>query len=98
MHMMTQARRTGQRIKQLREDRGWTRERMVREALEHPQVGAEWPISEASIWRAESGRLMSTKTRYPIAVVLGLSPSDLWPPSVLDTSRRRPPTQKELAA
>lgn len=92
-------RRTGQRIRKLREDRGWTHDRMVREVLEHPMLGPAHAISESSIYRAERGGLMSVRTRFPIAVVLGMKPSDLWSDDVISNSRpRRKPAPQEIAA
>jgi transcriptional regulator with XRE-family HTH domain len=97
--MKTNAKRTGQRIRRLREDRGWTHDRMVREVLSHPDLGPAHAISESSLYRAERGGLMSVRTRYPIAVVLGLKPSDLWSDDVLSNSRpRRNATPQEIAA
>jgi transcriptional regulator with XRE-family HTH domain len=97
--MRHNAKRTGQRIRKLREDRGWTHDRMVREVLAHPDLGPEHAISESSVYRAERGGLMSVRTRYPIAVVLGLKPSDLWSDDVLSNSRpRRSPDPQEVAA
>jgi transcriptional regulator with XRE-family HTH domain len=90
--------RTGQRIQALREDRGWTYSRMVREVLNHDDLGVEYAISESTIRRAEDGGLLTTRTRYAIALVLGERPSSLWPPTVLANRPRRSASPKEIAA
>lgn len=88
--------RTGQRIQALREDRGWSHTRMAREVLAHPKLGVEYAVSASTIRRAEDGGLLTTRTRYAIALVLDQRPSELWPPTVL--VRRRKTHHQEIAA
>lgn len=68
--------RAGAKIRQLREDRGWTQADMAAEI--ERQLDLKYWTSERTIWRVESGHKPTVK-RFAIAHVLGTTPSVLWP-------------------
>lgn len=71
--------RAGAKIRQLREDRGWTQADMAAEI--ERQLDLKYWTSERTIWRVESGHKPTIRKQFAIARVLGTFPSALWPES-----------------
>lgn len=86
--MRTTTNRTGPLLEAMRSDRGWTRDRMADEILQHPELGPLYSVCPKSIYRAERGMRPTVRVRFAIATVLGTTSSHLWPPPT--TAARRP--------
>ena len=69
--------KAGRRIRELRQDRGWTHEDMS-DAI-YREYGVTYATSARTIWRVESGHKPSVRKRFAIARIFGLVPSQLWP-------------------
>jgi len=73
---MPRNRQAGERIRQLRVDRGWTHEDMSREIF--GRFGVRYATSPRTIWRVEAGHTPSVRKQFAIAQVLDMLPSQLW--------------------
>jgi transcriptional regulator with XRE-family HTH domain len=74
--MATSNQRAGQEVRRLRVDRGWTHEDMSDEIFR--QYGVRCQTSARTIWRVESGHKPGVRKQFAIAMVLDLTPSQLW--------------------
>lgn len=74
--MPTTYTQSGELIRELRGDLGWTQDDMSAEILR--QLGHKYATSARTIARTEDGHRPSVRKQFAIAKVLGRVPSDFW--------------------
>lgn len=71
------AKRSGEILRDLRADRGWTVEDLADEIVK--EFGYRYAPSPRTIWRAEAGQRLSLRHEFGLARIFGKVPSDIWP-------------------
>lgn len=67
---------SGNRVRELRVDKGWTPEDMS--VAIFAKFGVKYATSARTISRVEEGHRPTVRKQYAIAVILGEQPSRLW--------------------